>query len=176
MIQTEILLLRPISKEDNEQVFRYRSDSETNRYQGFIPKKLKEVDDFIKNNPTEFNQPDSWFQLVIVEKKTGEVIGDIGIHFIGENNLQCELGCTISKRHHGKGYATNAMRAVIDYLLSTLDKHRIVCSVDPRNNNSIRLLERLKFRKEAHFKESILIDGKWVDDIVYSILKSEWHY
>ncbi len=174
MIETDTLLLRPIIIEDNKQVFSYRSDSETNKYQGFVPKDLKEVDDFITSNPLRINEPESWFQLVIIEKSSNEIIGDIGIHFIGDDGFQCELGCTLIKKHQGKGYTTNAMKITIDYLFKNLNKHRITCSVDPKNIASIRLLERLNFRKEANFKESILIDGKWVDDIVYGLLKSDW--
>jgi RimJ/RimL family protein N-acetyltransferase len=174
MIETELLLLRPITRNDNKQVFSYRSDAETNKYQGFIPKKLEEVDEFIAKNPLKFNQPESWFQLVIIEKNCNEIIGDIGIHFIGEDDFQCELGCTLNKKHQGKGYATTAMKITMDYLFNTLNKHRITGSVDPKNSDSIKLLERLNFRKEAHFKESLFINGEWVDDIVYGILKSEW--
>jgi len=103
MLEIESLLLRPITAKDNEQVFSYRSDSETNKYQGFVPKELKEVDEFIAKNPLEFNQPESWFQLVIIEKSSHEIIGDIGIHFIGDDNFQCELGCTLKKKYQGKG-------------------------------------------------------------------------
>ncbi len=174
MIETERLLLRPIATKDNEQVFSYRSDTETNKYQGFIPKTLREVDDFIEKNPVEFNQPESWFQLVIIDKSSNEIVGDLGVHFIGKDGFQCELGCTIRKKSQGKGFATQAMKITIDYLFNSLNKHRIIGSVDPNNIASIRLLERLDFRKEAHFKESLLIGGDWVDDIVYGMLKSEW--
>ena len=174
MIETERLLLRSITAKDNEQVFSYRSDPETNKYQGFVPKELKEVDEFIAKNPSEFNQPESWFQLVIIEKESNKIIGDLGIHFIGDDGFQCELGCTLSKKHQGKGFATDAMKITINYLFNVLNKHRIIGSVDPDNMDSIRLLERLNFRKEAHFKESLLISGEWVDDIRYGKLKSEW--
>jgi len=96
------------------------------------------------------------------------------VHFIGKEGHQCELGCTLSKKQQGKGFATEAMKITIDYLFNTLNKHRITASVDPENENSIRLLERLNFRKEAHLKESLLINGKWVDDVQFALLKSEW--
>lgn len=176
MIESERIILRPIEFKDNEQVFSYRSDTETNKYQGFIPKELNEVDEFIAKNPTEFNQPESWFQLIIIEKKSKIIVGDLGIHFVGVDGFQCELGCTLSKRQQGKGFATEAMKITIDYLFNTLQKHRITGSVDPQNISSIRLLERLNFRKEAHFKESLLINGEWVDDIIYGLLKSDWKH
>ncbi|MEO6705452.1 MAG: GNAT family protein [Ginsengibacter sp.] len=174
MLETKRIKLRPIEINDNEEVFKYRSDAETNQYQGFVPKELKEVDEFIAKNPTEFNQPESWFQLVIIEKESGEIIGDVGVHFIGEDGFQCELGCTVSKKQQGKGFATEAMKITIDYLFNSLNKHRIIGSVDPENVSSIRLLERLSFRKEAHFKESLWVDEKWVDDVIYGLLKKEW--
>ncbi|MEO6707560.1 MAG: GNAT family protein, partial [Ginsengibacter sp.] len=135
----------------------------------------KEVDEFIAKNPAKFNQPESWFQLVIIKKEFNEIIGDVGVHFMGEDGFQCELGCTVSKKQQGKGFATEAMKITIDYLFNSLNKHRIIGSVDPENVGSIRLLERLSFRKEAHFKESLWVDGKWVDDVIYGLLKNEWN-
>lgn len=55
-----------------------------------------------------------------------------------------------------------------------MHKHRIVVSVDPRNTASLRLIERIGFRKEAHFKKSYYLRGEWVDDIIYAKLKEEW--
>mgnify|MGYP000507102768 CR=1 FL=1 len=174
MIATERTILRPIASNDNEKVFAYRSDSEINKFQGWIPKNIEEVNDFISKNPETMNIPDSWFQLVIIENATQELIGDIGLHFIDKENFQCEIGCTIRKDDQGKGIATEVMRAIVNYLFNDLKKHRIVASIDPANINSIKLVERLGFRKEGHFKESLFIDGEWVDDIVYAILNNEW--
>lgn len=174
MLETKRLLLRPIEAKDSKAVFEYRSDAKENQYQGFIPKDIKEVDAFIARNPKEFNQPESWFQIVVIEKDTRNIIGDIGIHFIGNDGFQCELGCTINKEHQGKGFATEAMECTIDYLFNSLHKHRIIGSVDPENTSSIHLLERLHFRKEAHFKESLFLNEKWVDDVIYGLLNKEW--
>ena len=172
MIESKRTLLRPIAESDKEAVFAYRSDAETNKYQGWIPKSLDEVKDFISRNPAKFNQADTWFQLVIIDQESDRLIGDVGIHFIDEQ--QVEIGCTLAKDIQGKGFATEALQTVINYLFKKLNKHRIIGSIDPLNTNSIGLLERLGFRKEAHFKQSLLINGEWVDDIIYAILKREW--
>ena len=173
-LHTQRLTLRPIQATDKAAVFDYRSDAETNKYQGWIPKTEKEVEDFIAKNHTEFNLPDTWFQLVIIEKESEKIIGDMGIHFIGTENQQVELGCTLNKTFQNKGYATEALRGIIDFLFKELKKHRIVTSIDPENESSIRLVERLGFRKEAHFVESLYFNGQWVDDIVYALLAREW--
>lgn len=173
-LKTDRLYIRPISVNDKEAIFEYRSDSETNKYQGWIPKNIEDAEVFIAKTSKELNVPGTWFQLVITEPESDLLIGDIGIHFIDSENQQVEIGCTLKKGCQGKGYATEALKKVIDFLFMDLKKHRIVTSIDPDNLSSIKLVERLGFRKEAHFVESLLINGRWVDDIVYAILEKEW--
>lgn len=174
-LETGRLILRPINLTDAESIFRYRSDGLTNRYQGWIPENIEDVRDFIKNRiSSTINENGTWFQLVIICKAAGEIIGDIGLHFFDKENRQVEIGCTISKKHQRKGYATEALSEVMSYLFDTLGKHRIIASIDPGNINSAGLVEKLNFRKEAHFKESIMSNGVWVDDVIYAILKKEW--
>lgn len=63
-LYTERLVLRDITIEDQQDIFDYRSDAEANRFQGWIPETLEEVENFILRNTKEFNQPESWYQLV----------------------------------------------------------------------------------------------------------------
>ncbi len=174
ILETQRLRLRPIRPTDKHALFKYRSDEQTNRFQGWLPKSVADVVDFIAKNPAHFNKAETWFQLIIIEKASGEIIGDAGIHFMDVENKQCEIGCTLNKHYHAKGFATEALSAVVDYLFKTLHKHRIVASIDPENTSSLKLVERLGFRKEAHFKKSVRLRGKWVDDIVYALLRDEW--
>ncbi|MDA3866429.1 MAG: GNAT family protein [Salinivirgaceae bacterium] len=173
-LETERLRMRPVTIEDKSAIFEYRSDSETNKYQGSIPNSLSDVEAFINKLAKHINEPSSWFQLVIIERASEEIIGDLGIHFFGSENKQTEIGCTLNKIYHHRGYATEAVRSVIDYLFHDLNKHRIIASIDPANESSIKLVERLGFRKEAHFVKSLFINGQWVDDIVYALLKDDW--
>lgn len=174
-IHSERLIIRMVQSEDGDQLFQYRSNAHVNQFQGWIPKTIEEVHYFIAHKvATEVNLPGTWAQWVMIRKDTQQLIGDIGIHFLLADSFQAELGCTLDHLHQGNGYATEALSEMINYLFGELNKHRIIASIDPRNHASIRLFERLGFRREAHFKESILIDGEWVDDLVYAILKDEW--
>ena len=172
-LKTERLILRPVVEQDAKAIFNYRSDSITNKYQGWIPESIEDVHGFFKKISSEINIDDTWFQFVIINIEKSDVIGDLGIHFLEDE--QAEIGCTLAKQEHGKGYATEALKSAMDFLFNELNKHRIIGSIDPQNIKSIGLVERLGFRKEAHFKESILINGEWVDDLVYAILKNEWN-
>lgn len=164
------LLIREIESFDASAILNYRSDAQTNQYQGWIPENLEEVHDFIAHKiAKEFNQLDTWFQLAIVLKESYELIGDLGLHFLESEVV--ELGATIAKDHHGKGYATEALKAVIDYLFNQVGKQKIKASVDPRNKASIAMIEKLGFKKEAHYKKSFFLRGEWVDDVIYGLIK-----
>lgn len=171
-LKTERLHIRPIDINDKEALFSYRSDPKTNQYLNLIPQSVDDIAEFIDKSASEINVPETWFQLAIIEQDSSQLIGDIGIHFL--ENKQVEIGYTLDKHFRGKGYATEALSSVIDYLFNALDKHRITASIDPTNLKSIQLVERLGFRKEAHFVESLFFHGRWVDDAIYALLASEW--
>jgi RimJ/RimL family protein N-acetyltransferase len=132
------------------------------------------VETFIGKISKQINEPGTWFQFVILEKKTQKLIGDVGIHFFDRENKQVEIGCTLNKNFQNQGYATESLKSVIDYLFNELKKHRIITSIDPENKKSIRLVERIGFRKEGHFIESLFLNGKWVDDLKYALINKDW--
>ncbi len=193
-LQTPRLLIRPVLLEDSEALFAYRSDTETNQFLSLVPSNVEDIRQFILRSSRDMNIPNTWFQMAIVLKNSETIIGDVGIHFLGSfsgsssgsgsnsdsdsdsgsENKQVEVGYTLSKDFRGMGYATEALSAIIDHLIFDLKKHRITASIDPRNTNSIRLIERLGFRKEAHFKQSLFFHGEWVDDLIYAMLAEEW--
>jgi RimJ/RimL family protein N-acetyltransferase len=173
---TERLLIKPISRGNEEAMFKYRSDPETNKYLSLIPKSVDDVAEFINKASLDINVPGTWFQLAIIEQATNQLIGDVGIHFLNSDseNKEVEIGYAFDKEFRGKGFATEALTEIIDYLFSSLKKHRIIASIDPTNLASIRLVERLGFRKEAHFIEGLYFQGRWVDNLIYAVLAREW--
>lgn len=172
---TKRLILRAIRLADAKAMFKYRSNPQIYKFQNWEPKTIKDAEDYISTKiATVPNVPNTWYQLGVFIKGSDELIGDIGIHFIEFDNLQVEIGYTLSLEYQGKGYATEAVASVVNYLFNNLNKHRIIASIDPKNIKSMALLERVGMRKEAHFKKSIWFKEEWVDDIIYAILKEEW--
>ena len=125
----------------------------------------------MKNISAIPNRVDSWLQLAICIDNR-QMIGDIGVHFF--DDYQIEIGYTLSPEYQGRGYAVEAVKGIVNYIFCTLKKHRITASVDPDNYASINLLEKIGFRKEAHFIKSFYMDNQWYDDCIYSILEDEW--
>lgn len=173
-LTTKRLIIRPLALSDHAGFFAYRSDSDANKYQGWIPKTLADAELFINKLTHEINTPNSWYQLALIEKTNNKLIGDLGLHFFDAQNKQVEVGCTIGKAYQQKGYASEAITQVIHFLFTELQKHRVVASIDPKNIGSIRLVEHIGFRKEGHFRESLWMNNEWVDDVVYALLAKDW--
>ncbi len=156
-------------------MFKYRSDPKICRYQSFIPSSLGDVEEFIDNlQSNAFDTTGTWFQFAIRLQESGQLIGDIGTHFSADDPRQVEIGFTVSPVYQGQGYGTEAVISVLDYLLGSLQKHRVYASVDPRNEPSVALLKRVGMRQEAHFLKSLWFKGEWSDDMVFGILESDW--
>jgi RimJ/RimL family protein N-acetyltransferase len=173
-ILTGHLALRDLRTADAEAVFRYRSNPDVSRYQSWEPASVEQLRSYIEELAgTHPDTPGAWYQVGIALRTTGELIGDCGIHTLPDPRL-AEIGITLAPEFHSRGYAAEALRAIVQHLFGSLRKHRISASVDPRNISSMRLMQRLGFRQEAHFVRSLWFKGEWVDDVVFAMLAGEW--
>jgi RimJ/RimL family protein N-acetyltransferase len=172
-ILTERLRLRCLVTGDAPSMFAYRGHPQVNLYQSWQPDSLEEVQSFIDSMvPLELGTP-GWYQIGIEHKGDGILLGDCGIHIIETDPRIVELGITIAPAHQCKGYAREALRAVLNLLFSS-GKHRVFASVDPLNLPSMALLEKIGMRKEGHFVQSLWFRDRWTDDVVFAMLASEW--
>jgi len=109
-----------------------------------------------------------WF---IIEKKDGTKVGTIG-HFTAGKLL--EIGYALIPSERGKGYCTEAVKIMVDYLFLSKDIVRIQAHIDPRNTASLRVVEKIGFKKEGTIRKSFFTRGEWRDMLLYSILREEW--
>lgn len=172
---TPRLALRQLGPSDVVAMFEYRSRPEVARFQAWEPQSLEQVRSFVESClSAEPDTPGTWFQLAITLRESSLLIGDCGLHFLGEETCQAEVGITLAPAYQGKRYATEALEAVLYYLFATLGKHRVCATVDPRNQPSVALLKRVGMRQEAHLQESLWFKGEWADDLIFAILDREW--
>ncbi|MBS1953156.1 MAG: GNAT family N-acetyltransferase [Cyanobacteria bacterium SZAS-4] len=172
-ILTDRLRLRALQPKDAHEMQAYRALPEVFQYQGCGAKSLNEVQAFIAGMANVDLSKPGWNQVGIELVNDGSLIGDCGIHILDDTRI-AEFGITLDPKHHSKGYATEAVKAVIELLFSKYEKHRVFASVDPRNAPSLALMERLGMRKEGHFIESLWLNDTWVDDVIFAVLENEW--
>jgi RimJ/RimL family protein N-acetyltransferase len=112
-----------------------------------------------------------WQQFAVRARDDGRFLGDIGVNFDTPRNRQAEIGFAFAPAARRQGFATEAVGAMVDWLFST-GRHRLVAQTDMRNIATQRLLERLRFRREAVHLQSWEERGQWFDEIAYARL---WH-
>ncbi|WP_405061741.1 GNAT family N-acetyltransferase [Kribbella sp. NBC_01505] len=171
-VQTERLTLRRFTPDDATAFAAYRSDPEVARYQSWEapvsePEALTTVTGYGTGDP----DAPGWFQYAV--DLDGMLIGDLGLH-LDENLMQAELGFTLAPAYQGKGYATEAVRGLLDHLFSVKNLHRVSAECDARNTSSTRLLERVGFQREGLRRSHTWIKGEWTDDLLFGLLRSDY--
>lgn len=174
-IFTERLILRRFAPSDLESFLQYRQDPEVARYQGWSQFTREQAVAFVTDMAVApADVPGTWMQIAIEVRATGEMAGDCAVHTREDDSTQVEIGYTLDRKHQGKGYAHEAIHALLEYLFKTLNKRRITAITDARNEASIRLLESLGMRREGHFVENLWFKGEWGSEYQYAMLKREW--
>lgn len=174
-LETERLVLRRVQPDDAEILYAYRSDPAHCRYQGWIPSSVDRVHEFIADQQSlTLAEPGHWFQWMVCTRDDHQVIGDCGANFPTDKTEAPAIGYTLHPSATGRGYATEAVQALLKWLFVDLGVRRVTASTDPRNLGSIAVLERLGFRREAHHVESLWFKDAWVDDVIFALLKREW--
>lgn len=172
-IATARLRLDGMRPEDAEAFFAYRSNPEVARYQGWRPATLEDARRFIESHrDVALDTTGGWWQRALRLRDGGELIGDVGMHFVDESTV--ELGISLAPSHQHQGHARDVLEVMLDLAFGGLHKHRAFASVDPRNTACMRLMEGLGMRREAHFRESVRDGEGWADDLVFAILAREW--
>jgi [ribosomal protein S5]-alanine N-acetyltransferase len=149
IVTTERLYLREFTINDAQLLVDLNSDPDVTRYTGDGPVDIKEADKILKEIilPQYLNKKGRW---AVNLKENDEFIGWCGIKYIESLN-EFDLGYRFFKKHWGKGYATEAAQAVMDYGLNILKLPQIVGRASVENHNSIKVLEKvgLKFKEEG---------------------------
>lgn len=175
-LETERLVIRRFQDSDLEDFFTYRNDPEVAKYQGWsVPYLREQAVDFLAQMKTISPVVVGvGYQAAIENKETGELIGDL-FYLIGQGiNPQVRIGYTLARSYWKKGYASEAVRCLLNFFFHEIAAHRVVADCDSENIASFHLLERLGFRREGHFVESYWLGDKWGDEYYYGILEREW--
>ncbi|MGI2258286.1 GNAT family N-acetyltransferase [Shewanella sp. GXUN23E] len=165
--------LRLLAQEDLSAFAHYRSLPEIARYQSWSEYTLEDANALFRNmGRRAFGAPGHWFQIAIIDNQTGQLTGDLALHFI--DGRQTEVGFTLASDWQGQGIAAEALELMLSFLFDTMKQHRVISVTDCRNEGAVKLLERLNFRREAHFVENIFFKGEWGSEYQYAMLASEW--
>lgn len=128
--------------------------------------------DFIRRTRRQLIDNDGFQTAIVLEEC---IVGVIGYHTVDWGSRSTRIGYWLDEGHQGKGTMTAAVRLLVGHALSVWDLNRAEIRAAVENRRSRAIPERLGFRQEGTLREAELIDGRYLDSVIYGMLKAEWH-
>jgi RimJ/RimL family protein N-acetyltransferase len=175
-LYTNRLLLREFVMADWPVVLAYQCDPRYLQYYEWTDRTPEDVQCFVQMFlDQQAVQPRRRFQLAVVLKESGQLIGNCGIRKASIDAHEADIGYELSPDHWGHGYAAEAARAIVQFGFTELKVHRIWAWCIADNAASTRVLEKIGFKLEGRLREKEYFKSYWWDTLMYGILESEWH-
>ena len=176
MITGEHVRLRAMHREDLPLFVEWINDPEVRR-------------NLLFDNPLSIHQEEKWFnetlalpvdeQPLTIEIHTDQgwqPVGNTGYIDINRHEGSAEVGIFIGdKRFWNQGFGTEAMRLMVAHGFNDLNFHRVFLHVFETNPRAVRAYEKVGFQLEGRMREARYLEGRYVDVLGMSILKSEWN-
>jgi len=176
-LETERLILRRTSISDAEQMYKnWASDPDVTKY--LVWETHANIDvtrEILTGWDEKYGNPD-FYHWGIVEKESQQIIGTVGTHRLDEKHYSMELGYCMSRTYWGKGYMSEAVAAIIEYLFNTVGFNRISACHDTDNIGSGRVMQKCGMILEGTQRQVRynIKRGGFIDLIWYAILKSDY--
>jgi RimJ/RimL family protein N-acetyltransferase len=175
-VTTPRLLIRPLAPADADGLVAYRSSPDVCRYVPFDPQTREELLERIATRwtRTELTAEGQVLILGVQVRDTGALAGDVMLAWQSREHGCGEIGCVFNPDLSGRGYATEALDALLRLGFEGLGLHRIVARIDERNDPSVRMVRRLGLRLEARLVENEWFKGEWTTELDFAMLAGEW--
>lgn len=174
-LETNRLILRAFGEADFPSYAAYHSRRDVYRFlyaQAPGGEALREQFSAVLAAP--FAEDGDALRLAVTLADDGALIGEVLLKIASKAAAQAEVGYIFNPEFAGRGFATEAVAAMLSVGFETLDFHRIFARLDTLNVGSVGVVERLKMRREAHLVENDRFEGTWGDEYIYALLKAEW--
>ncbi len=172
--ETERLYMRLLVSQDASSLFALRSNLHAMQYLDRpIAKSVHDAEEMIAMLHKSGSEK-SAFQWGVFLKTTSDMIGSIGFYRIDAGNFKTELGYMFFPVFWRQGFATEAAKELLRFGFESIGFHRIEADINPNNEASMLLCEKLGFSKEAHLRQNFYFEGRFTDTVIMGMLKSDW--
>lgn len=175
-IETDRLELRTFERGDLDGLSAYHSLPSMQR---FVFTRTRDTADVagaltVLRGHVSLQRPGDTLTLAMVRKGDKALIGHVSLGWSDATAGQGEVRFCISPSFAGQGFANEALSALFDLAFDQFRIHRIFMRCDGRNHHSIKLLQQMGMRLEAHYREHALFQGEWDEELHFAILDREW--
>jgi [ribosomal protein S5]-alanine N-acetyltransferase len=173
-LESERLIFRKPIPEDSTDILFIRSNDEIMKYMDVVRfVSIEDAEKFIALIDESY-KTQKGITWGIIEKSSGKFIGYFGFWRMIPEHCRAEIGYALKPEFWGKGYMSETIAVMMKFGFNNIKLHSVEGNVNPDNINSIKVLEKFGFQKEAHFKENYLFDGRFLDSIIYSLLEKNF--
>jgi RimJ/RimL family protein N-acetyltransferase len=174
-IKTERLVLREIVHGDLPAVLAYQNDPLYLRYYAWTSRSDDDVRAFLKMLiDLQVEEPRRKFQLAITLAGDDTAIGNCGVRRKDHNEFEADIGYELNPEHWGRGYATEAARALVTHGFRELELHRVSAWCVADNTGSQGVLQKAGMRLEGRLRDNEFYKDRWWDTLLYAVLRDEW--
>lgn len=174
ILDTPRLRLRPYEPRDVDDLFAMQSDPVVMRYWSYPPwTERAQAEAKLDEIATAMGRGEAcpW---AVADRSTDRLLGTCALFALVRDHARCELGYALTRAAQGRGLATEAVRRVLEYAFDVLRMERVEADVDPRNAASVRLLERVGFRREGLLRARWRVSGEVQDAFFYGLLRGDF--
>ncbi|MEV6316788.1 GNAT family N-acetyltransferase [Streptomyces sp. NPDC051776] len=174
-VTTDRLVLRLFTPDDVDDMYAYQGLESVARYLYRPPRTREGCEEAVARNAaaTRWEEDGDALTLAMCRRTEPGVIGEVVVKCASAYARQAEIGWILNPEHEGRGYATEAARALAVMAFDDLGVHRLFARIDVENTGSTRLCERLGMRREAHLIENDLDGTRWGSEYIYASLSHE---
>ncbi|MGN6526928.1 MAG: GNAT family N-acetyltransferase [Burkholderiaceae bacterium] len=173
-LSTARLSLRPTGMEDVPALFELFSDPRVTRYGSRPPwTDRRQAVEQVERDLAALAKGEA-VRFAMLRRADDRLIGTCTLFHFDIECRRAEVGYMLAVAAWGQGYASEAVEAMLDWGFAARGLNRVEADIDPRNEASARLLERLGFTREGHLRERWIVGGEKSDSWLYGLLASEW--
>jgi ribosomal-protein-alanine N-acetyltransferase len=175
IIETKRLQLREMSPEDVTALLKHFGNPEVVKFIGMQPiKTIEQANEWLSWMGGFFAARDG-LRWGVVRQDDGTFIGSAGLHNWNREANYAEVGFDVASPYWNQGYATEVAHALVQFGWQFMKLNRIEADVVQGNIASMRVLEKLSFRKEGTLRQRLLKGGKYYDVNLYGLLRNDYH-
>ena len=174
-IETERLILRRFEHTDDEAMLKYWIADE--KIQSLYSEPVYTTKEAVKELLDKYissYEKDDYYRWAIIEKTTGECIGQIAYFLVDSKNQFAEIEYCIGSEFQCNGFATEATKAVIAYGFDKMNLHKVQICTKTINLPSKRVIEKCGFTYEGTLRDYFYLNGEYVGRLYFSILRNEF--
>ena len=175
-IETDRLTLRRYVENDYDDLLELQSNPDVTRFLLYDVRTPEQVREALNGRLADvpMDSDGQALTVAVILRDTGQHLGEVTLFMNSTEQRTGEIGYVFHPKSHGHGYAAEASVELLRLGFEELGLHRIIARLDARNDGSVKLLNRLGLRQEAHFVRNEYLKGEWTDELVFAMLFDEW--